>query len=229
MVTGPKQHQKNYLWKLIPLFGSILFILLYFLATLYYPGGSQFDKNTKGFSWTQNYWCNLLNENAINGQSNPARPIALTAMVVLCLTLTVFWFLFPIQVAFKKSARIAIQMSGFTAMAIGLFLFTSLHDIIINVATLLGLVALTGTFIGLQKQNLMKLFRMGLFTIVLIGLNNLLYYNTDLLLYLPVVQKFTFLYFLLWICCINISLYNKTARKRQRTKQPLTQALKNSS
>jgi len=41
-------------------------------------------------------------------------------------------------------------MSGLTAMTIGLFLFTSLHDITINVATLLGLVALGGTFIGLE-------------------------------------------------------------------------------
>jgi hypothetical protein len=209
-VTNLKRHQITSLWRLTPLLGSIVFVLLYFIASLYYPGGSQFDKHTKGFSWTQNYWCNLLNENAINGQPNPARPIALTAMVVLCLTLTVFWYLFPIQVDFKKRARLLIQTAGLTAMSIGLFLFTSLHDYIINVATLFGLVALIGTFIGLRKQNLTKLFGMGLFTIVLIGLNNLLYYNTGPLFYLPVVQKITFLYFLLWICCINISLYSKT-------------------
>ncbi|PIQ21332.1 MAG: hypothetical protein COW65_09725 [Cytophagales bacterium CG18_big_fil_WC_8_21_14_2_50_42_9] len=106
MVTNTKQHQRDSLWKLAPLFGSTLFLLLYFVATLYYPGGSQFDKNTKGFSWAHNYWCNLLNENAINGQPNPARPIALTAMMVLCLTLTVFWYLFPIQADLKKTARI---------------------------------------------------------------------------------------------------------------------------
>jgi len=76
---------------LTPLFGTLLFTCLYFIATLFYPGGSQADKNSKGFSWTNNYWCNLLNENAMNGQHNAARPIAITAMLVLCTTLMIFW------------------------------------------------------------------------------------------------------------------------------------------
>jgi hypothetical protein len=201
-------------WQLLPLFGSILFMLLYFIATLYYPGGNQFDKNTKGFSWTQNYWCNLLNENAINGLPNAARPVALTAMTFLCLALSLFWYYFPVQVGFKKRERLIIQLSGCLAMLFGSFLFTSLHDIIINVATLFGLVALTGTFIGLRKLQWVKLFWMGLFNIILIGLNNLFYYNINLLFYLPVVQKITFLYFLLWVCCINAGLYSKAAIKR---------------
>ena len=208
-----KQHKKITLWKLIPFFGSILFLLLYFLATLFYPGGSQFDKNSKGFSWTQNYWCNLLNENAINGQHNAARPIALTAMSALCLTLMFFWYIFPLLVDFKKSSRLAIQISGFIAMTIGMFLFTSLHDIVINIATLFGLVAITGTFAGLKKLKWTKLFWMGIFNIVLISLNNLFYYKTELLFYLPVVQKITFMYFLLWICLIDINLYFKTHSK----------------
>src|SRR3954449_6164304 len=78
-MANSNQYKRIYLWTLLPLFGIILFLLLYFIATLYYPGGAQFDKTTKGFSWTQNYWCNLLNENAINGLPNPARPIAITA------------------------------------------------------------------------------------------------------------------------------------------------------
>ncbi len=121
-MASPIPHKKIFLWQLIPLSGSLLFLLLYFIATLYYPGGDQFDKNTKGFSWTQNYWCNLLNENAINGLPNTARPIALTAMAVLCLTLSIFWYLFPVQVGFKKKERLTIQLSGFIAMIFGWFL-----------------------------------------------------------------------------------------------------------
>jgi hypothetical protein len=214
MVTNQTGNRSASLWKLIPFFGSVLFVLLYLVAACYYPGGSQFNRSTRGFSWTHNYWCNLLNETAINGQPNAARPIALMAMVILCLALGVFWYLFPIQAGFEKKERRAIQVAGTTAMSIGLFLFTSLHDIIINVATLFGLVALTGTFVGLRRSGLNKLFWMGLFIIVLIGLNNVLYYNSHLLFYLPVVQKITFLYFLLWICCVNVSLYSRLTEKR---------------
>jgi hypothetical protein len=64
-------------------------------------------------------------------------------------------------------------------------------------ASLFGLVALTGTFMGLIKHKWLKLLWIGLFIPVLIGVNYLLYYGKGLLVYLPVVQKITFLYFLL--------------------------------
>ncbi|HEV7621655.1 MAG TPA: hypothetical protein VGO09_07980, partial [Flavisolibacter sp.] len=62
--------EKNKITNLIilsPVFGSFAFIILYIIATIYYPGGSQANNVSKGFSWVHNYWCNLLNEKAING------------------------------------------------------------------------------------------------------------------------------------------------------------------
>ena len=186
---------------------------LYFIATLYYPGGSQVDNKSKGFSWMNNYWCNLLNKNAMNDQYNSARPIALVAMFVLCLTLANFWYIFPRHVEFKKSGRITIQISGAVTMIVGMFLFTDLHDIIVNVATLSGLIATVGTFIGLHKVKWTKLFLLGIFNVTLVALNNILYYGDGLKLYLPVVQKISFLFFLVWICLIDINLYSKTNTK----------------
>ncbi len=201
---------KKNIWIFAPLFGILLYILLYVIATLFYPGGNQVNKNSKGFSWTQNYWCNLLNENAINGQHNSARPIALTAMLVLCISLATFWYIFPKQIFKKKSNKLIIQISGFISVTIGIFLFTVFHDYIINIATGFGLIALTGTFIGLYKIKWFNLFWMGLFTIILIAVNNLLYYNPKLIWYLPVVQKITFAYFLLWIGLIDFRLYKQS-------------------
>ncbi|MEJ7677696.1 MAG: hypothetical protein WKG06_07485 [Segetibacter sp.] len=97
------------IWVLTPLFGTLIFVCLYIIATLFYPGGSQVDKNAKGFSWTQNYWCNLLNENAINGQHNAARPIAMTAMFVLCLTFATFSYIFPRQIGLPKKAELSFK------------------------------------------------------------------------------------------------------------------------
>lgn len=202
-----KIQNKNILL-LTPVFGILLFIFLYFIATLFYPGGSQLDKNSNGFSWAQNYWCNLLNENAINTQPNPARPIAMSAMFILCVSLLIFWYIFPRQIDISKSLKLTIQVSGFASMAIGIFLFSGLHDIIVNLATLAGIIAVTGTIAGLKKLNWIKLFWMGIFNTLLVVLNNILYYGDGLLFYLPIVQKFTFLFFLLWISLVNIKLYN---------------------
>lgn len=195
-------------WILTPMIGTLIFAILYFIATFFYPGGSQFDDNSVGFSWTNNYWCNLLSDIAINGQENSAQPIALTAMLILCLSLTYFWLQFPKYTHLGNYYKYGIQISGTLAMTIGLLLFTKIdHDLITNLATFFGLIAMTGTFIGLYKNGWKGLFYVGLINIVLIIANNGLYYNKDLIFYLPLVQKITFATFLTWICCINLKIY----------------------
>jgi hypothetical protein len=206
------------LWVLTPILGTASFAILYFVATFYYPGGSQFDKNSIGFSWKDNYWCNLLNDEAINGQSNSAQPIALTAMLLLCVTLAFFWLQFPKYTNLSKTYKLTIQVSGTLAMLIGLFLFTKFdHDLITNLASLFGLIATIGTFMGLFKNGWKTLFYFGVLNILLVIANNFLYYNKDLISYLPIVQKITFVTFLIWICLIDLKIYRLT-----KEKQPLT-------
>lgn len=209
------QKQLVHWWQRLPLFGSVLFAMLYIIASLRYPGGTYLDPTAKGFSWLHNYWCNLLNETALNGDPNPARPIALSGMIVLCLTLMAFWYLFSFKPDFSKTERYLIQVAGSIAMLFGIFIFTSLHDTVINIAGLFGLIALIGTLRGLRKLGWATLFCMGLFVLVLTGLNNLLYYKKSLIYYLPIVQKITFVYFLVWICLINVRWLAKTTRQNR--------------
>lgn len=204
--------EKN-IWLLVPIFGTLIFVLLYFFAAYLYPGGSQVDKNSIGFSWTNNYWCNLLNDKAINGQVNPSKPIALFGMFVLCLTLALFWTIFPRQIIISKTLKRVIQVSGILAMIIAFLLFTQInHDLVTNAASSFGAIATMGTFIGLYKNKYHKLFQFGLFNILLVGLNNLCYYNKELIIFLPVVQKISFVSFLVWICSICIQLYNRDVK-----------------
>jgi hypothetical protein len=193
---------------LIPLFGSVVFVLLYFVATLYYPGGSQADKNSIGFSWINNYWCNLLNDTSINGEINQAKPIAITALFILCITLAFFWWLLPRYLQLSVKWKYIIQISGAASMFIAFFLFTNMnHDIVTNLASSFGLIATTGTFIGLYQTKWYRLFLFGLFNILLVCLNNYVYYSKGLIIYLPVIQKISFASFLIWVCCIDIQLY----------------------
>lgn len=183
--------------------------MLYFVASLLYPGGSPVDKNSIGFSWINNYWCNLLYEKAINGQPNPAKPFAITGMFVLCLALSFFWFLFPRYINVSKKLNLLIPVSGTLSMAVAFFLFTNInHDFIINLASTFGLIATAGAFIGLYKTKWFTLLAFGLLNILLVGLNNYVYYTKGLIVYLPVVQKISFATFLIWICCIDLSFYH---------------------
>jgi hypothetical protein len=83
------------------------------------------------------------------------------------------------------------------------------HDIPVNFSSSLGFVAMLGVLIALYQLKWNKLFAFGLFNLVLIALNNYLYYIIGDLTYLPIVQKLTFLFFLFWICCIEMKMYSK--------------------
>lgn len=195
---------------MLPVGGTILFAALYFLAACFYPGGSQADANTRGFSWVNNYWCNLLNEKAINGQPNSARPVALLAMIVLSVALSAFWLLFAANSRIGKMLRYIIGVSGVLSMVIGFFLFTATdHDMVTNLASAFGLVAVIGTLAGLYTMKCRGLFVYGLINLVLVAANNYVYYNKELLLYLPVVQKITFAAFLIWVSLISLHLYRQ--------------------
>lgn len=209
-MSTPANNNNYSKWALTPVYGGVLFVLLYITAALLYPGGSQQYPHAKGFSWIHNYWCNLLNYEAINGAHNTARPVAIAAMIVLCISLAAFWYYFPACTDLPAWFRKAIRISGVAGMAIALLLFANLyHDAVINIAGIAALVALLGTAIGIYRNKWYGLFWFGIICALLIGVNNYIYYTGSGLLYLPVIQKITFLCFLLWICLINIKMYSK--------------------
>lgn len=194
---------KRLLW--LPVCGIPGFVVLYVYASLYYPGGSQADAHATGFSWVNNYWCNLLDDIAINGQTNAAQPIAMIAMLVLCISLAVFWLVFPSVSRLEFVLLRITQFAGVAAMVTALFLNSSLdHDLITNLASLLGLIAVAGTLKGLRLLKWHSLFWFGVINLVLVLLNNYLYYSPHLLRYLPLVQKISFASFLFWLILISI-------------------------
>ena len=203
-------HRSKRIWVLTPFIGSLLFIILYIIAALLYPGGSGTDKTAIGYSWTNNYWCNLLSEKAINGQTNTARPVAVIAMFILCLSLSIFWILFPALTHLKKYHRLLIQVAGTVSMLASFLLLTGIdHDLAINTSSAVGLIAMTGTLIALYQLKWKWLFAIGLFDLLLVALNNYLYHSNKMM-YLPLVQKFSFLSFLVWFSFISISLYQRS-------------------
>jgi len=195
---------------LVPVAGAMSFLALYFVATLYYPGGSQADTNSTGFSWKDNYWCNLLADQAINGATNKAQPIAVSSMFVLSATLAFFWVLLPSFLYSGNRIGTIIRVSGLLSMATALLLYSNFsHDTIINLASTFGVIATSGTLIALYKTRHFMLFAFGLAIIVLVGLNNYFYYGGGGIEPLPVVQKITFVSYLLWICAISVVMFRK--------------------
>jgi len=186
------------------------------VATLYYPGGSHSDHLSRGFSWTDNYWCNLVDYKALNGEINQARPVAMSAMIILCLSLGVFWNFFPLMYSVKAWVQSLTRFSGLAAMLTGMFLGTLNHDWVINVASVLGSIAALGSIYMTRKFHWQWLFALGLVNIGLIMMNRVIYDTELLWKYLPIIQKLTFISVLLWIWML--------ALRSRRVKQPATTA-----
>ena len=201
-------------WQLLPAGGICAYFALYVVAAALYPGGSQADKASVGFSWLHNYWCNLLNADAINGQPNAAQSVALAAMGVLCVSLIVFWCYLPQLFAFSTRGAAIIRATGILSMVSAGFIFTEYHDLVINIAGLLGLIALTGTFVGLYKARLANYFWVGVLCVLLMVVNNYVYYTKHFLCFLPVIQKITLIVVLSWISSLSVKMY-RTAKTRK--------------
>lgn len=202
-------------WTVLPLFGSFLFVALYLLAAAFYPGGSQADAQSKGFSWMHNYWCNLLPVKAVNGQPNAARPFAIAAMAVLAFIFISTWILSAKILLASKRAMRTVMAAAVLSMLPLVFLNSAYHDQLLMLTALFGLLAMALIYAALYRTKRFGLFFFGLFNVALIGLNNYIYYLAPNLYWLPLVQKLTFLSYLLWICLLSLLLYktqNITAR-----------------
>lgn len=197
-------------WRLIPFLGAIVFSALYIIAAIHYPGGSSGNIHSIGFSLLDNYWCNMLNEKALNGLPNESRPYAVAAMLVLSCSLLFFWWQFVAIVNWSKPVKQGIQISGTLSSICMLFLPFGNHDLVINLSALFGGIALFLVIIALRRMNMLSLYRTGLFNLVLIGINNIVYYSEKMLWMLPLVQKISFLFFICWIALTSLVIFKKS-------------------
>jgi len=193
---------------LLPLAGILLFTLLYTIATFLYPGGSSLDPTAHGFNWVHNYWCELTDAYSRNGSPNAARPVALLAMLIICVSVSIFWFQLPTLFSGRPYAKI-IRFTGILSMIVAGFIFTGFHDVVIDVAGLLAGITLSLTFIGLYQGRLYTFFIFGLVCLAMMLFNYFIHKTGILLPWLAVAQKVTFVFVVLWITFITIHMYHK--------------------
>lgn len=208
-------------WILLPVWCMLVFIILYIVSASLYPGGTDADKTAKGFSWQHNYWCELLAKEAQNGQPNTARPVAIVAMTILAISLVIFWYTIPPLFTNNRIVNRIITCTGTGSMLVMPLLLTKTHDLVINSAAFLGCIAIIGLLVNLLRLRLYFLFYLGIFCLLLCGLNNYVYYSNDFLMYLPVIQKISFVFFLLWFMLVSIKGYKKNETRKVNAIFPL--------
>ncbi|MEE9440148.1 MAG: hypothetical protein V3V14_14175 [Saprospiraceae bacterium] len=193
----------------IPIFGILIFFILYLYSTTIYSGGSQLDLNSEGYDWINNYWCNLMNDKGMNGKTNPARPFSISAMIILCLSLMSFFIQFANTFSKSKFWSRLIIFNGILSMSFAIFIFTDYHDLMTVLSSIFGLFVVIGIIREIYISNLYIYKYTGLGCILLLGINNYIYYTKHFIEILPFLQKVTFLTVLIWIIGLNSKLIEK--------------------
>lgn len=194
---------------LLPTFGILIFISLFIYSASLYPGGSQADLNSVGFDWSNNFWCNLMRENGLNGQENLAKPVAILGIIVLASSMILFFFQFANHFVKNKFWKVIIKFSGAMAMLSAIFIFTTYHDVMTTLVSVFGAMVLIGLIRTLHKKQMTFFKVSGIICMILVAINNLMYYNEDLIKYLPIIQKCNFILILAWTVGLNFKIKNE--------------------
>lgn len=207
MVVYSKNTNPNIL--LLPLWGMGVFILFYIIAALNYPGGSWLFRKKKGFSFWNNYLCDLLDVYAISGELNSARSYAIIALGFLCAGLFWLWFYLPRLFDNRSTNQSIMQISGLLSLITVVFLAFGDHDKVVRIAGFFAVIAFVTASIELFKAGHKNLFLLGVLGLLVFLFNYYIYETRVFIALLPVIQKGTFILFISWFVCLDVALYRK--------------------
>ncbi len=187
--------------------GLILSITLIVVATFQYPGGSALDKDSPGFSWTQNFFSNLFRPVAINGMANKARILAIAGTALLSMTYCLFFLNFVKKLPAVVGSAF-IKIAGPSSMVCTFLIVTPLHDIMSAMASILFLLTMVMITSFILRTKLVAI-KLACSTCVLLFIIFLLGYVRGQWDLLPALQKVVFLSMIFLTICLDYLTHAK--------------------
>ena len=180
----------------------VIALTLLVIAALNYPGGSQYDKNSVGYDWKNNYISNLFGEKAMNGLHSGSRFWAAAGMLFLCGGCTLFFIEFSKKIPEKGPAKI-IRYFGAGGMLCAFLAVTPYHDIMVTIASTMALVSMFYVTVFILKARLYLFSILSVVCLLVFYVAEYVYYTRTHLEYLPVLQKATLAITVAWILCLH--------------------------
>jgi hypothetical protein len=188
------------------------FVLLYTVAAWLFPGGTRAEPDRVGFSFLDNYWCDLLDEVTYGGRQNPARPVALVATIILSAGLATLWWSVPASCPDAPRRAALARVSGLGSAMVIPLIASSHHNVAIDVAGLLGAVAFVAAMSALGHRAGRMLRAVASLALALSVTNYVLWRTQIGLPMLPIVQKGAFMAFLGWIVALALRVDPEAAK-----------------
>jgi len=192
------------LLELFPTVGIVLYFVLFYVAAGMYPGGSQANLRSSGFSWLHNYWCELMNHEAMNGQPNPGAVYATIAMISAGSAIGVFFYRLPRYLKTTVARARVIKVSAAITGLSGVMLFGDYHNPALLCFSLATLVTFVIALAILLENSRQIFFAIGLLSLILTQANNVMYYLRLGIEHLPWFQKIAIAAVLIWVAVMNI-------------------------
>ena len=198
----------NILIGLSVLLSVVLFLIFIQIAFALYPGGNNFNSSAPGHSFWLNFWCDVLAHETLNGVPNPGRPFAVVAGLSLISGLLVmginsYHFIKITPKVYKVMLSLGI-LSIITAPALIIN-----HDVFLFITAFTGLTAYMIFLFQCAKSTHHVFFWLGLLAFLTGGLNFILWLQRHQSVFLPIIQKISSIFLLLWMITGSLILLRK--------------------
>lgn len=200
---------------LVPYFFLAGVLLCYSAAAFLYPGGSEVNPISVGFNAFENYWCDLMQETAINGNANHGYLFAIASLWLLCGWMFLFFRQLSDFLIQSKPMKLSVVVLFALSFVFAGQLFTSYHDLALNLSSIMGFPPLLILILHIIKNTFFKKKLssykwMAISCAALLVLNNVIYHLQIGMIALPLLQKITLLIALLW----SVSLYQRLKKHK---------------
>lgn len=193
----------------IPIFGLIIYVVVFSFAAVDYPGGSENHTYYEGYSFFHNFLCDVMNPVTQGGLVNEARGLAIVSHLILSLSMIIFFYILPNIFHWENRKTKWIRSVGVLTMTAFIFMFTSYHDAIVVATALLGSLALIPYFIELRKYSNRE-FKLLSYACFLLSFVVFVIFVTKIgFYYLPFIQKITFFLDAWWVIWVSVIVIKK--------------------
>jgi hypothetical protein len=152
-----------------------------------------------GFSFADNPWCDLLDATTYGGRVNPGRPFAIAAMLTLCVGLATTWWNAPRAFPDARRRGVIVRAAGLGSAVIAPWVAGRAHDLVVEVAFVLGAVGFVTTMTALGRKSGPALSIVAASALTCSLVNYAIWRTGVGLSALALVQKGAFALFLAWM------------------------------
>jgi hypothetical protein len=201
-----------------PIIGLGLYLIIFSISASDYSGGSINVPDAIGYSFFNNFLCDVMTRSTSGGIEHNTRLLAIAAHWVLSFTMILFFYLLPEIFQTKNRNTFLVRFFGVLTMTVFIFMFTVYHDLIVTLTGILGTIALIPFFIELRNYP-DKRFKQLAYLCFLLSMLVYFIFETKIgFYYLPFLQKITFVFDAWWVIWVSVIVFQKNHEKLQLAK-----------